>query len=111
MRSLGAYRGLLPALMAGVLLVPYTKPAVCDLTNHADKPAHETHAPQGDVWAEGANSATCHEIGDCAVAHVAPILESVVSVSVLPSHREPTVVPTPCVGLLLVTNLTPPPRA
>jgi hypothetical protein len=93
MRSLGALRAFSAVFVTGVLLLPYAKPVTCHVTDHAGNTTHQTHH------------------GECAAAHVAPIDHAVISVSALPSHREPCRTPDRGIVPLLSASLTPPPKA
>jgi hypothetical protein len=98
-------------IMALAFVVPYAKPVACDLTDHATTRAHEMHDMTRAAWADAVDAGSCHALAQCTVAHVAPILEPVVTVSVLPSHREQAKAPDPRITPNIVASVTPPPKA
>jgi hypothetical protein len=111
MRSLGVLRAFSAVFVTGVLLLPYAKPVTCHVTDHAGNTTHQTHQTAGDVWDDVESLGGCHDTGECAAAHVAPIDHAVISVSALPSHREPCRTPDRGIVPLLSASLTPPPKA
>lgn len=111
MRSLGLLHGILAVLVAGVMLLPYAKPLTCHTTDHPGNTTHQTHQMARDGWNDLGSRGGCHDAGNCAVVQVAPVRQPTVSVSALPSHREPNGAPVGDFVPFLANSLTPPPKA
>lgn len=111
MHTRGISRSLLGALVVGVLLVPYAKPVVCDLTDHSMAVMHESHGKSGNTLIDFDGTDSCHGNYDCTATNVAPVFNPMVAVSVLPEHRELRPQIAVHLNRLLARNLSPPPRA
>lgn len=111
MRTRGVPRSFLSALIVGVLLVPYGKPVVCHLTDHSMAVMHDSHGDRENILVGSDATDSCHGNDDCTATNVAPVFDPMVTVSVLPEHRELRQQIDTRMNHLLVRNLSPPPRA
>ncbi len=111
MFSRGIPSTFLSALILGVLLVPYGRPVICDLTDHSMVVMPDSHGKSGNTLIDFDGMDGCHGNDVCTATNVAPVFDPMVAVSVLPEHRElrPQIAVHP--NRLLARNLSPPPRA